>query len=443
MSSFLLCATPVYGHVAPMMTIGRHLVDAGHHVRMLTGSRFAGAVTAAGMEHLALPEAADYDDRDVAGAFPGGEDLTGVSRIRFDVENNFVAVMPHQYLGIRSAMSHGPVDAVLSETAFTGVIPLLLEDDGSRPPLLICGVLPLPLSSRDTAPFGLGMAPSATALGRLRNRSLNRLVSRVIFGRAQRLAQSLLRDLGVGPLPCFVLDFSSLSDGILQLTGAGFEYPRSDLKTKVQYVGAVLPRIDAFEAPSWWAELDSDRPVVLVTQGTIANDDPGALLLPTIRALADDDVLVVATTGDEATARALRGDLPPNARVEAFLPYDRLLPKIDVMITNGGYGGVQFALANGVPLVVAGDTEDKPEIAARVAWSGAGINLRTGRPAPEAIRGAVHRILDGAGYRASAQRLRDELAACNPLTAIGAALENAVATADFATTSGQEEAVGR
>ena len=36
------------------------------------------------------------------------------------------------------------------------------------------------------------------------------------------------------------------------------------------------------------------------------------------------------------------------------------------MLTNGGYGGVQYALAHGVPLVVAGDTEDKPEVAARV-----------------------------------------------------------------------------
>ena len=53
------------------------------------------------------------------------------------------------------------------------------------------------------------------------------------------------------------------------------------------------------------------------------------------------------------------------------------------MVTNGGYGGVQIALSYGVPLVVAGTTEDKPEVAARVAWSGAGINLKTATPAPQ------------------------------------------------------------
>jgi hypothetical protein len=51
-----------------------------------------------------------------------------------------------------------------------------------------------------------------------------------------------------------------------------------------------------------------------------------------------------------------------------------------VMVTNGGYGGVQMALSYGVPLVVAGASEDKPEVGARVAWSGAGLNLKTGKP---------------------------------------------------------------
>jgi len=114
--------------------------------------------------------------------------------------------------------------------------------------------------------------------------------------------------------------------------------------------------------------------------------------------------------------------------VAAFLPYDQLLPKVDVMITNGGYGGVQFALANGVPLVVAGGTEDKPEIAVRVARSGAGLNLRDGAPSAAAVGDAVQRILDEPRFRTAAGRLRAELAACTPLETITRELERAVAT---------------
>ena len=80
------------------------------------------------------------------------------------------------------------------------------------------------------------------------------------------------------------------------------------------------------------------------------------------------------------------------------------------MVTNGGYGGVQQALSHGVPLVVAGTTEDKPEVAARVEWAGVGVNLRSSRPDETAIRAAVRRVLDDPGYRAAAGRMAQRYA---------------------------------
>ncbi|BDZ52945.1 hypothetical protein GCM10025870_33890 [Agromyces marinus] len=62
------------------------------------------------------------------------------------------------------------------------------------------------------------------------------------------------------------------------------------------------------------------------------------------------------------------------------------------MITNGGWGGVLAALTHGVPLIVAGGDLDKPEIAARIDWAGAGIDLRTGTPKPRAILEAWRRL---------------------------------------------------
>jgi UDP:flavonoid glycosyltransferase YjiC (YdhE family) len=97
--------------------------------------------------------------------------------------------------------------------------------------------------------------------------------------------------------------------------------------------------------------------------------------------------------------------------VAEFLPYDALLPKVDVMVTNGGYGGVQQALAAGIPLVVGGDGEDKHEIAARVGWSGAGVNLKTGDPTPDQVREAVRRVRVEPSFRERAQALAREYAA--------------------------------
>ena len=38
--------------------------------------------------------------------------------------------------------------------------------------------------------------------------------------------------------------------------------------------------------PDWWSELDGSRPVVHVTQGTLANTDYKQLIAPTLRARA-------------------------------------------------------------------------------------------------------------------------------------------------------------
>ncbi|MGW0250562.1 glycosyltransferase [Nocardia goodfellowii] len=51
--------------------------------------------------------------------------------------------------------------------------------------------------------------------------------------------------------------------------------------------------------------------------------------------------VVVACTGG---FRAPLGPIPAHAYVTDFVPYADLLPKADVMITNGGYGGVPAEL---------------------------------------------------------------------------------------------------
>jgi len=66
-------------------------------------------------------------------------------------------------------------------------------------------------------------------------------------------------------------------------------------------------------------------------------------------------------------------------------------------------------LANGVPIVQAGTTEEKNEIAARITWSGAGVALGTSRPKPQRVAAAVGRILADTAYRTAAQRIKAEM----------------------------------
>ena len=70
MASYLLVSSPIAGHVAPVRAVGAALVQGGHRVRVLTGSRFAPQIEAAGMTFVCWPPEADYDDVDLNGSFP-------------------------------------------------------------------------------------------------------------------------------------------------------------------------------------------------------------------------------------------------------------------------------------------------------------------------------------------------------------------------------------
>ena len=271
-----------------------------------------------------------------------------------------------------------------------------------------------PAAVRGTGPppFGPGLQPMRGSIGRLRNAVIRASANRFIFRDAQRVYQTTRTALGLPPATRPVLEVMASPYLHLQGCTPGFEYPRKALPEQVHWVGALRPDVPLdWNPPSWWSEVvGSARPVVLASQGSI-RPDVTELLVPTVRALAEENVLVVVTTGqadpDELT-RHFGGELPANVRVTRFVPYDPALSHARAFVTNGT--GVTLALANGVPLVQAGTTEEKVEIAARIRYSGVGLALGTTRPTSRAIADGVGRVLTEPGFAAAAGRLRDEMA---------------------------------
>ena len=425
MARYLIAATALPGHVLPMLAIAQHLVGLGHEVRVHTASQFRTQAEATGATFTAFEPAIDYDYRQLDERFPERKRLTSAhAQMCFGLKHFFADAMAAQLAGMRNILQGFEADAIVVDTMFCGTFPLLLGAREDRPAIVSIGISALPLSSCDTAFFGTALPPSATPEGRVRNRAMNANLKQAMFGEVQRYFDALLTCAGLPALPDFFIDaMVKLPDLYLQLTAASFEYPRSDLPASVRFVGPLLaPTSRDFTPPDWWHELDDGRSVVLVTQGTLANQNPAQLIGPTLQALAGDKgILVIATTGGPVPA-SLSANVPANARVLPFLPYDRLLPKVHAMVTNGGYGSVNHALSLGVPLVVAGTTEEKPEIAARVAWSGAGINLANGQPSARQIGDAVRKVLGNSTYRQRAAALREDFARHHALGDIAEAL---------------------
>jgi MGT family glycosyltransferase len=428
---FVLCTTPAQGHTAPLVALASRLISEGHDVVFFTTEHYRATIEATGARFV--PFAAEDDAHDLMVANPERESSSrrGIRGVKDDLRRIFIGPLPGQYRDLRAILDGFAADCIVVDSMFLGALPLALGPRADRPALACIGVMPYAANSRDTAPFGVAFQPGTGPLHRLRNTTMNWATEHVALADIQRFARHRLAEAGTPNFGGYFIDLQPrVVDTCLQTTVAGFEYPRSDLAASVRFVGPILaPPARAFEQPPWWDELERGRPVVHVTQGTLDNANLGRLLMVTTRALADDDVLVVATTGGPDPGPSLRG-LPANVRLERFVPHDLLLPHVDVMVTNGGYGGVQQALAHGVPLVVAGDSEDKPEVAARVEWSGAGVNLHTGRPSPAMVARAVRRVLARNSYRERAQVLQAEIAATDPLDTISAALEEVCAAND-------------
>ena len=326
MSSILIATVPVHGHVTPLLAVARHFVERGDRVRFLTGSRFARVVEETGAEHLPLPAEIDFDDRrDFNEVFPERAALKGTKALAHDIEHVFVRPGLAQHDAVMASHAAEPADAILADPAFIGGAFLLGHPLGVRPPVVMCSITALPISSRDTAPFGMGLTPLRGPLGRLRNALLAMITNKVVFSSVERLADQIFHRLHGRSIPFAVLEWPRHANAIVQFTVPEFEYPRSDAPATLHFAGPISASGSQAPLPPWWHELDGSRPVVHLTQGTIANKDFGQLIAPALEGLADEDLLVAVATGGRPVESL--PPLPANARAAEFLPYDDLLPK--------------------------------------------------------------------------------------------------------------------
>jgi MGT family glycosyltransferase len=406
MVRFLVCTIPVIGHVTPAIPIVEKLVQNGHEVCWYTGIQFQSKVKATGAQFVRMQQAADYSDPAQISeeSVVIRNRLTGIKQLQFDLKYVFIDSAVGQLADLTDILTWYQADVVLADSFFVGAS--WLHEKGG-PVWAQLGVSILFAQSCDVPPVGLGWQPSQSSLGKWRDRVLKRLLRSVVFREVRAYATAARAKVGLdAPMP---LVFDLVSPYLyLASTVPSFEYPRSDLPPQVHFVGPAQPARSGVVEPLEILQNLPDRPIVHVTQGTISND-PSQLLMPTFEALANENVSVIATTGNRSLADLDLSALPSNAQVEQFIAYPQLLPKVNVMITNGGFQGVQAALSHGIPLITAGQTEEKPEIGARVAWSGVGIDLKTQTPTPAKIRQAVREILSNPQYRDRAKVLQAEI----------------------------------
>lgn len=325
----------------------------------------------------------------------------------------------------------------MTESLNFGALPIKLGAPGLCPDGFIAiGLNPILLTSMDHSPFGSGMLPDSSPEGRQRNKLANE-AQKHFFSEAQTAFVEALLSVGavVKPDNEFLLDsLYTLPDRFIQMCTPSVEYLRSDAPNTLRFAGGYPATTvgkgtsSNWEAPAWWDQITasnttSKKKIVFVCQGTVAMDF-NQLVIPTMTALEDrSDIIVIIALGRRGVTLPADVPVPANCRVLDYIPYDGLLPHVDVFVTTGGYGSFQRALNSGTPLVMAGTTEEKPETAARAEWAGVAVNLRTTYPSVEQLERAVNEVLTNERYKARALEIQAEIATYDPVSVIVDAMD--------------------
>jgi UDP:flavonoid glycosyltransferase YjiC (YdhE family) len=425
---FLITTHPGLGHFHPLVPLARALQGAGHEVAVATAARFRPVVEAAGLRHRAAGP--DWDESALDETLPA---VRGVPR---DGRDEFL--FREVFLGLGPRL----------------LVPDLLRIAASWPPDLILA---------NAWEFGgalaaerLGIPHAGHAVG---FRWTRRFVSMVTEGRLDRLR----RDLGLPPDPGFASQGRFLelcpfpeewtADRVFaapgfrrQVTGLAARLPwRARLRMGREVAAKTLvglryrllraPRAGrpgevhgylppAFETgsegspPPWLAALS--RPLVYVTLGTLFGSLYPELFRAVLEGLRDEPVDVVVTIGRQGDPAAL-GPVPPNVRIERYVPQSHLLARAAVCVSHGSHGVVVGALRHGVPLVLLPLSAGQPFLAQLCFDAGAAVPpdssawrlsgswmpvIDPERIAPEAVRAAVRRALDDPAPRAAAGAVR-------------------------------------
>lgn len=354
MSTILIYTSPAKGHLYPMVDVALALRDAGHHVVVQTLAGEGERLRALGLGHRPIdPRIEALVLEDWRSTNPLAQFLAA-----FDC---WLARAPFEVADLRDACDALAPDLLVVDANTWGAAAFA---EGRGGPWAMFMPYCLPVPSRDAPAFGPGFAPPRGWLGRLRDRAVWLAMDLVTRGRVRRLSE-LRAGLGATPVGAHA-DLFRRAPLVLYRTAEPFEYPRSDAPAGVRAIGPGLwapPDL----APDWIDELP--RPRRLVSVSTELQED-GAIVEAALEAFRDEPGSVIVTTAALDPARFHA----PNDRVRItrFLPHAEVVPKVDLVVTHGGMGTTQRALAAGVPVCVVPWGRDQSESARRAEVCGAG-----------------------------------------------------------------------
>jgi UDP:flavonoid glycosyltransferase YjiC (YdhE family) len=353
----LLIASPLVGHVLPLVPLARAFRDAGHDVLFATAAEGADAVQKAGVP---------VDD--IAPGLRVGRVFTG-PLVRHPVR------ILRMVAGDTGTDGVGTLFAAMTARLASGAVALA---DDWRPDLVLHE----------------GLAP-AGALAAARRGVPAVLVDALIYD-GHRLYSAVTSHLdgltsrhGIDVLP-------APADAV-------YAIPPSLVGDRRGRPMRYVPATGHGDVPPALG-LSDGRPVVLVSRSTVDDPRPDRMMSRVVEAARGADLHLIVVRPDRAVSRR---PLPPNVTTTDWLPFATVMPRIAGVVTHGGAGTVMTALAAGVPQLVVPGSGDRTLHARLVDARGAGLAV----PANEITREVLERLVHDADLKQASCEVAAEIAA--------------------------------
>ncbi len=362
----MFVASPLIGHLFPMMPLAVELRRQGNSVLVATGGDAVGAV-AGQVRAVDVGAAHGY----VRGAARG--------------------LAAHPVLALRSAA--GLAEPRGAARVFAGTNAAMREELTRR-------ALEFEPDVVVHEPFASVAAIVAARLG------VPAVLHNIALDNGSHIRLELLRLLGGAEVPASAVTLNIAPPSLVRTPGRSLRF------TPYATIDSVVPE---------FLREPARRPRILVTRSTMLGDGPDVMLATILRAAPEVDAEIVIVRPNHRVDRAAR--LPANVRTVGWTDLHAVLPHCTAMVNHAGAGSVYAALRAGVPQLATPAPGDRRWNARLVQRRGAGLSVPAWRIRPRHL----DRLISEPGLAESARAVATEIAAMPPVERVAAELTALVA----------------
>lgn len=256
-------------------------------------------------------------------------------------------------------------------------------------------------------------------------------VQRDLSSDSQRRIQRLCQRFGVsgrnfsgGSTPSIVSEALHIS----YFTPGWYGGEQATILPQTEFLGGA-PKRPANPPPQWLTDIPPERPLGLVTLGTVFTGDLGFYSWAA-QAVASAGLIPIVTLGwnpISAEKKAeLKRALPAGTRLLNWAPYKHVLPRCQLMIHHGGMGTTHGAVVHGLPQIVVPHAADQRIQARRVAEAKVGLHLTAHDVRQGQLREGAQALLDADWVLEKARILAREMAVLGGVARAAALVEGVV-----------------